>query len=178
MKFPHTIPVAIALSGLSEDELYFIIRFAGNLGYDEAIARLNPAPWHKKLRRKIIWVGGWEMPQLMQWDEGCSAWQIYRDYVEIDPNDTTPLWKRRIKRFFNSFCDVYPLTLFDVLTFNTFGITLSVNLWKLKGYLVLSRARVFDSISKLYWSPNGTPQHPDAKFLWVKKGTYRYWEKS
>ncbi len=71
---PHTIEAAMALGELDEDEAYFILRIAGHLGYDKAQKRmLSPV---SRLRRWLIWIGGWEVPSLIQWDQGEPAWKI------------------------------------------------------------------------------------------------------
>ncbi len=70
----HDLTQAKKEVNLTEEEMYFILRFADRMGYDKAIKRLgNPL---KNFRKWFVWFGGWERPELMQWDRGCKAWEF------------------------------------------------------------------------------------------------------
>jgi hypothetical protein len=71
---PHTIAAAMGRKELSREEAYFVLRFAGHMGYEKAMRRLVKHP----LRHWLFWVGGWEEPELSQWDMGLPAWQPFR----------------------------------------------------------------------------------------------------
>ncbi len=71
----HSIRSAMARGELNEDEAFFVLRYAGNLGYAEAIRRLRPWSPLKRARRWLVWLGGWERPELQQWDQGKKAFE-------------------------------------------------------------------------------------------------------
>jgi hypothetical protein len=133
---PHTIPAALEITGLSEEEAYFILRFAGKLGYDKAIKRLDGNILYR-FRRWLIWVGGWEKSKLQQWDAGKPAWK---------------------SRYEGKWKDPTPLSLFGHritfmgrwLEFKVFASDFVIH-WPdhLGGW-------------GIYLSPNGTPHHPNA----------------
>lgn len=77
----HTVRDAMQRGELSEEEAYFVLRFAGRMGYKRAMNRLG-SPL-KTIRQWVIWIGGWEIPDLMQWDMGKPAWQIGRDPTPV-----------------------------------------------------------------------------------------------
>jgi hypothetical protein len=121
----HTVADAMARRELTEEEAYFVLRFAGHYGYKNTMDRFH-SPL-KRLRKWFVWVGGWEEPELSQWDRGEPAWKLSRDPM--------------------------PFSLFGHrVTFYGWGWSAKVG----KGWLVWSRS------SGLYWSPNGTPSHPDV----------------
>ena len=133
MSESHTVTNAMRRGELSEDEAYFVLRFAGRRGYGDAIRRMTP--WTKRLRKKFLWIGGWEVPELMQWDLGKPAWEPRREDGRWRP--------------------AYPVTLLDTLT--VFG-----GWWQLAcfgGCLVWA----FNQGDGCYWSPDGTPGHPKAR---------------
>lgn len=66
----------MARGELDQEEAYFVLRFAGHLGYSEAIRRLTPWTPFKRARRWLVWFGGWERPELLQWDQGRRAFEI------------------------------------------------------------------------------------------------------
>lgn len=135
----HSIESAMSLGELTEEEAYFVLRYAGRMGYDKAIKRLSPNPL-KPLRRWFVWFGGWEKPELLQWDGGKPAWEFrYRDGRWKDPFPLSVLG--------------YRLTIFGKWAQMKFG----------KGYLVASSGFAYKWPNSLYWSPDGTPQHPRAR---------------
>lgn len=143
---PHTVEAAMTRGELTEDEAYFVLRFAGRVGYDRAIKRLAGRPLHR-LRKWLVWFGGWENPELSQWDRGKPAWELRRT------NEFTG--KSR-------WADPFPLALFGHrIAFFGWGAQARVR----RGYVTLSRGRAKGRLSKLYWSPDGTPQHPRARFF-------------
>jgi len=128
----HTVAAAMARGELTDEEAYFILRFAGHYGYKYTMG-LFDSPL-KKLRKWFVWFGGWEKPKLLQWDSGEPAWNFSKD--------PTPV----------SLCGH---------RFTYFGWG-----WELRiggGWLVRSNT------SGLYWSPNGTPSHPNVIRLIRKK---------
>jgi hypothetical protein len=140
---------AMEKSGLTEEEAYFVLRFAGRLGYERAIRRLS-SPW-KTLRQWVIWVGGWEHPELSQWDRGVPAWELTR----VDHKGRRCL------------VDPTPVSLFGYrITFFGWGVQARIRWGGRRLYLTLSRTYRHGPIDKLYLSPNGTLQHPQARFLW------------
>ena len=42
----HSIAAAMARGELTEEEAYFVLRFAGHQGYDKAIRKLSPQSWY------------------------------------------------------------------------------------------------------------------------------------
>ena len=72
----HTISEAMSLNELTEEEAYFILRVAGHMGYDRAMAKLSPTI--RRIRRRVLWLGGWEIPELVQWDDDKPAWDFSR----------------------------------------------------------------------------------------------------
>lgn len=146
----HTIEAAMKRGELTEEEAFFILRFAGNMGYGKAIKRLTPSLM-QPLRRWFIWIGGWERPELSQWDRGVKAWDIFgKDCVTGKTKVNGPT----------------PLSLFGHrITFQCWGIRMK---WG-RGHLTWSSDYAYFKPTKLYWSPDGTPGHPNAKFFWRKK---------
>jgi hypothetical protein len=72
----HRIQDAMNRRELDEEEAFFVLRYAGHLGYSEAIKRLRPWSPLKRMRRWLVWFGGWESPELCQWDLGKPAFRI------------------------------------------------------------------------------------------------------
>ena len=140
----QTIDGAMARGELTENEAYFILRFAGHAGYDKAIKRLEGKPF-RRLRKWFVWFGGWENPTLSQWDRGASAWQFRLTIAGVKKKWMTP----------------FPLSLFGGrITF--FGRWAQMR-WG-KGYLVASSDYAYKWPTRLYWSPDGTPSNPKAKY--------------
>lgn len=73
----YTSAAAMARNELTEEEAYFLLRFAGHYGYERTIRRFDP--WWRRLRTWVVWFGGWECPELLQWDEGRPAFQVKGD---------------------------------------------------------------------------------------------------
>lgn len=73
---PHTLDAVLRRGELTEEEIYFVLRLAGHLGYDKAIERLEGP---RALRHWLIWTGGWEPGLLSQWDQGRPTWEIFRN---------------------------------------------------------------------------------------------------
>lgn len=134
----HTIEAALRRGELSEEEAYFVLRFAGHLGYDRAIKRLSDPL--KVARQWLVWVGGWEPATLRQWDEGLPAWRpFYRGKLQ-SPTPVSAFGHR--------------------ITVNQCGASRWVNVRMFGGYLHVSLDK-----SCVYWSPNATPSHPDAVYF-------------
>jgi len=134
---PHTIQAAMNRGELTEDEAYFILRFAGRLGYDRAIKRLQDPL--KNFRRWFIWVGGWEHPELSQWDRGKPAWEAF--------------YRGKLK-------SPTPVSLFNhriTIHYGDLPHSRWIDMQIAGGYL-----HVRLDGSKAYWSPNATPSHPEA----------------
>lgn len=143
----HTIQSAMERGELTEEEAFFVLRFAGRMGYDKAIKRLRPNLF-KNVRRWLFWVGGWEHPELMQWDRGAKAWEPFR-FLD---------GKRELR-------DMTPITLLGrFITIQNFGVAIRIG----RGYLCFNAATRKGKKDKLYWSPNSTPHHPKAKILWQR----------
>lgn len=142
----HTIEAAMRREELTEEESYFILRFAGRMGYDKAIKRLsNP---FQVLRQWFVWFGGWESPALSQWDRHIPAWSFVGHIGK--------------KKYLKS---PWPVSLFG------HRITLHGKWGQMKcfgGYLVASNS-VNTWANKLFWSPNGTPTHPRARLIFSSK---------
>lgn len=145
----RNVEAALLKSGLTEEEASFILRFAGRLGYDRAIRRLS-SPW-KNLRQWFIWVGGWEWPELSQWDRGKPAWEPMREGRIVSPT---------------------PVSLFGHrITFFGWGAQVKLRWRGRRWILCLSSTYRHSPLDKLYLSPDGTPGHPEARFLWRRKVT-------
>lgn len=139
----HTIENAMKREELTEEEAYFILRFAGHVGYDKAIRRIMGRPIYD-LRRWFIWFGGWESAELNQWDSGWPAWHFKNVY---GGQWSTP----------------YPLSILGhMITF--YSDWFQVRLTKRWIFVFAPRT------SGAYISKDGTPQHPETKFLWNKHG--------
>ena len=127
----HNINAAMKRQELTEEEAYFVLRFAGQIGYHKAIRRLK-GRWLHHIRRWVVWFGGWESAELLQWDEGWPRWHF-----------RTIMGHHRI--------GPWPMALFGhriVL----FGHWMQ---WRWGGgYMTLDLR-----LRYCYWSPNGTPQH-------------------
>ena len=156
----HTVRAAMEYSELSEEEAYFLLRFAGRVGYERAIRRLSGKPLHQ-WRRWLIWIGGWENPELTRWDRGKRAWEPVRE------------WLGRLE-----WASPYPISLFGHrITF--FGSRASGNPFALGWFQVKSKflrgvitwypyREAGDARPTLYWSPDGTPSHGRAIALWPR----------
>lgn len=145
----HSVEAALARGELSEEEAFFVLRFAGRLGYERAMRRLY-GPWHT-WRKWLLWVGGWEHPALSQWDRGVPAWEVF---------------VRRNGRW----------RIADPTPFSLFGHRVTCYGWGwqvkcFKGYLVWVGRREAAKW-RLYWSPNGTPWHDRARG-WIGKNERR-----
>ncbi len=138
----HSIKAAMARGELSEDEAYFVLRIAGHHGYSESIKRLD-GPL-RRARRWLVWFGGWESPELCQWDLGWPAWRFRDSGGKL--NSPTPL----------SFCG-------HKVTFQNF----SAHMQTRGGYLCVSWDR--RQGRKVYWSPDATPSNKDAVFYYGSK---------
>jgi len=84
---PQNVQAAMARGELSEAEAYFVLRFAGRHGYNKAMARMDFSrlPLLRRARKWFVWFGGWEVPELSQWDSGRSAWEIRKGGRWRDP---------------------------------------------------------------------------------------------
>ncbi len=147
----HDIKAAMERGELTEEEAFFVLRFAGNLGYDRAIRRMkNPL---KVLRRWFVWIGGWETAELSQWDRGKKPWELFGSCGSLKGP------KRYIKSPFSVSLFGRRITCFG------WGIQVKTR----RGYLCASSDYAGGLPTKLYWSPNGTPGHPEARMYWRKK---------
>ena len=83
----HTVAAAMARNELTEEEAYFVLRFAGRHGYTKAMARMEFArfPTLRRIRKWLVWFGGWETPELCQWDSGRARWEIVKNGRFRDP---------------------------------------------------------------------------------------------
>jgi len=141
------IKQAMEREELTEEEAYFILRFAGHMGYEKAIRRLEN-PW-KRLRRWFVWFGGWERPELSQWDRGAKAWDFFNTYSG----------KRRLN-------SPTPMSMLGHrITFFGWGLQVKVG----KGSFVVASNSANGRADRAYWSPDGTPQNPNAKTFWLSK---------
>lgn len=144
----HMAQTALNRGELTDEEAYYILRFAGRMGYDRAIRRLSPGyPW-RNLRRWFVRTG-WETPELGQWDGNLPRWR----FVERDRYTGKLRW-----------FDPFPLTILNRLTI--FG-----RWWHLRcfgGYLVCSNEYAYKWPNKLYWSRNGTPWQ-NARVFWCRR---------
>jgi hypothetical protein len=139
----HTIAEAMARGELDEEEAYFILRFAGHYGYKESIERMKGNPL-KRARRWLAWIGGWETPELLQWDEGWPAMRPFRVVDgKVKLNGPTPvsLFGHRV-------------------TIQHFGFYMRVG----GGYLCF-----YNDPKRIFWSPNATDHHPDTIVLAGKR---------
>ena len=143
---PHTIPAALEVTGLTEDEAYFILRFAGRVGYMKAIARLDGRPLHQ-LRKWFVWIGGWEHSALSQWDRGKPAWEPIGEKGQW--RSPTPI------SFFGHTITIYGRS-FDVRIFSN--------------TLVIHKPDHLGGWG-VYFSPDSTPSHPQARF-WIDQRGY------
>ncbi len=75
-KSDHSVAGAMSRGELDEEEAFFVLRYAGHHGYKEAMRRLMPWSRFKRVRRWLVWFGGWEAPELSQWDRGAKAFEI------------------------------------------------------------------------------------------------------
>ncbi len=137
---------------LTDDEVYFILRYADRLGYDKAIERLSPDPVWVKVRHWFIRIDGWESSHLAQWDKGAPAFE-WRDSETNEILSPTPI------NCFGGF-----------LTINDPGIEIALeNIRPRWGFLCLTRTYGNKPLDKLYWSPNGTPNYDGVLFFWTSK---------
>lgn len=102
----HTVAEAMAMTQFDEEDVYFLVRFAGYHGYSRAMRRLSPNRLRDFRQKYLVWFGGWESPELCQWDLGWPAWRITRN--------------------------PYPLTIFGLLTLFSGWGQLKIG----RGYLV------------------------------------------
>jgi hypothetical protein len=79
----HTIKAAMARGELTEEEAFFVLRFAGHYGYETAIKRLEGRSLLSRARKWLVWFGGWEVGELCQWDLGWPAWRFDRGVTPI-----------------------------------------------------------------------------------------------
>lgn len=174
-KESHDPILAMKQSPLEPEEIYFLIRFAERLGYTKAINRLRPGYPLRVWRRWLIWIGGWETPDLMQWDCGKPAWNIWRDHIEWKPDE--PIWKAYLRRL-TAFDSPTPISFFGHLfSIGSFGFTLGLEHLRAGwGYFCLTKDNIYNPFSKFYWSPNGTPSHERARIFWRRKPKPRPWE--
>ena len=139
----------MGLGELTEEEAYFVLRFAGRAGYSRAIGALTdvavPSGRLRRLVRRRIWIGGWEHPELLQWDKGLPAFEPVRDGKVRSP---------------------YPIKI-GPLTLYGWGANLDVP----GGCLVASWGRRSGWPVEVYISPNGTPHHPNVRWI---AGPYRH----
>lgn len=142
----HTLAAVMARGELTEEEAYFILRFAGKLGYTKAIHRLSN-PW-RTLRKWFVWIGGWENGELGQWDQGKPAWEPFRRGKLQNPT---------------------PISFFGHrITIQSRWLRVQIG----RGYLnILFPNYVKTRYGRIYWSPNGTPQHPQARFFLGRRPT-------
>lgn len=128
----HTVKAALERGELTEEEAYFVLRFAGRRGYTSTMRALTP--WPKRLRKWFIWLGGWESPELCQWDLGWPQWRIRGSPTPVS-------------------------VLGGWATFYGWGAQVGV-----AGGLLVWSARPSSSAGwRLYWSPDGTPGHARAR---------------
>jgi hypothetical protein len=133
----HTINDALAFTGLTEEEAYFLLMYAGWHGYGKAIDRLQPSRFRRWRQKHLIHFMGWEPPYLMQWREGTGNWVF------------------RHKRT-NNRKDPYPIAVLGVLVL--FGGWLQLKIGR--QYLVWNYRHRY-----AYTSPDGTPGHKDARAI-------------
>lgn len=79
----HNVAAAMARGELDEEEAYYVLRFAGRFGYREAMRRLDPKGPLSRARRWLVWIGGWESPELCRWDRGWPAWRTDADPTPV-----------------------------------------------------------------------------------------------
>src|SRR5688572_18137554 len=79
----HSIKAAMERGEMDEEEAFFVLRFAGHLGYSEAIRRLNPDPWWTRLRQWFVKSLGKESPHLLRWDQAQPAWRSDREWLPL-----------------------------------------------------------------------------------------------
>jgi hypothetical protein len=139
----HRIRAAMRRGELDEEEAFFILRFAGRLGYSEAIRRLSPRGPLSRARRWLIRLSGWEWPELSQWDSGKPTWDIVNDRGEI--NDPTPI------------SILGGLATFFGTSANGTSEELHWGHVRVGGGYLVWRWR-----SWAFWSPDATPSHPRA----------------
>lgn len=147
----HSLQEALNRVNLTDEEMYFILRFADRLGYDRAIKRLTPGhPW-QTIREWFVSIG-WEKPELMQWDGGCPRWVIF----------SRDCYTGKVR-----FHDPFPLSFFGHrITFQSFGVTIRL---RRRSYLCFTSDFHAGFPNKLYWSPNGTPCHERTRMFWRRK---------
>lgn len=143
---PHTIQAAMDRGELSEEEAYFVLRFAGRIGYSKTMRRLRHPI--KRIREWLIRTG-YETPELCQWDLGWPAWK----------------WEK----------GPFPLSFLGSRVVingpdNNKWIEFRVN----GGRFMISWNRTWDHNEKektwwsVYWSANGTPW--DKRSVWFYDG--------
>lgn len=136
----QTIEAALAQSGITADEAYFIIRLAGLHGYRSACKKLALSPL-REFRQRFVWFGGWEVPDLMQTDRGLPAWRF-----RLEGGTWMPPW---------------PVSFTRRLTVFSWG----AQLWIFGTYAVAVWGRGERCV---YLSPDGTPSHA-TRFLWGRR---------
>ena len=135
----QTIEAALEQSGITADEAYFIIRLAGLHGYRAACKKLALSPM-REFRQRLLWFGGWEVPDLMQTDRGLPAWRF-----RLEGGTWMPPW---------------PVSILRRLTVFSWGAQLSI----FGTYAVV----VWRGGRCAYLSPDGTPSHA-TRFLWGRR---------
>lgn len=141
MSDPRTVEGVMGSCGLTDEEAWFVLKLAGHHGYDEAARRLSPRGRLRRMRQAVLWVGGWEWPDLCRAEFGKPAWEPWRDGRWVDPT---------------------PVTLLRRLTFFGKG---SSGWW---GQLRAAGTILVFGTAPSFWayvSPNGTPGHPGARDL-------------
>jgi hypothetical protein len=138
----HSIESAMKRGELTEEEAYFVLRFAGHCGYKKAMQRLKAKPLWKRALTWLLYVGGWAHPELSQWDRGAKAIEIFRrDHKgKLRIQDPTPI----------SFCG-HRFTHFG----NWFQIRIK------RGVIVVVNHEFWRGSLYAYWSNDGTPPHED-----------------
>lgn len=136
----HDTTSAMRRGELEEEEAYFVLRFAGRLGYRAAMRRLTSPT--KRLRQWFIWFGGWETPELCQWDMGWPAWKLRLD---------SGAWRSP--------------TPVSILGHRATWYGWGGQARMFGGLLTVSWRPSSSSGWRLYWSPDGTPDNPGAKCI-------------
>lgn len=136
----QTIEAALEQSGITADEAYFIIRLAGLHGYRASCKKLALSPL-REFRQRFLWVGGWEVPDLMQTDRGLPAWRF-----RLDGGHWMPPWPVDIMRRLTVFSWGAQLSIFG---------TYAVVVWGCGSM-------------RAYLSPDGTPSSA-TRFLWGRR---------
>jgi hypothetical protein len=137
----HTIAAAMRRKELTEEEAYFVLRFAGHMGYERAIRLLSARNPLRLFRRWLVYISGWETPELMQWDMGVPAWKL-----RLQVGDNAILARP------------WPVAMFGH-RFKIFSYGLSIHLPN-KRILCITHLPTW----AIYTSPDGTPSHRRAHY--------------